>query len=80
MFEIITFQKITILPLTLGKEHTDDLGTTNGVELFNSNYNSQFYHSRPNIYQVIYVLQEIQGVIKLKINSINKQKINILRK
>jgi len=55
-------------------EPTDELRTTNGVESFHSNYNSQFYHPHHNIYQVINILKKIQTETLLKTNSINKQK------
>jgi len=67
-------------PSLWAKEPTDEPRTTNGAESFHSHYNSQFYHPHPNIYQVINILKEIQTETLLKINSINKQKINILRK
>jgi len=47
-------------PSLRAKEPTDEPRNTNGVESFQSNYNSQFYHPHPNIYQVINILKEIQ--------------------
>jgi len=56
------------------KEPTDEPHTINWAESFHSNYNSQFYHPHPNIYQVIDILKEIQTETLLKMNSISKQK------
>jgi len=65
-------------PSLWAKEPTDEPRTTNGAESFHSNYyNSQFYHPHPNIYQVIYILKEIQTETLLKINSINTNKKSI---
>jgi len=47
-------------PSLWAKEPTDEPRTTNGAESFHRNYNSQFYHPHPNIYQVINILKEIQ--------------------
>lgn len=55
----------------------DDHYTINVAELFHSYYKFRFYHPYPNIYQVIYILQEIQTKNTLKMfNSISKQQIN----
>ena len=58
----------------------NDPNTTNGAESFHAHYNSQFYSSHPNVYQVINVLQQIQVETNTKCNAINKNIWNISRK
>ena len=54
--------------------------TTNGVESFHRNYNSQFYSPHPNIYLVIDTILQIQSESDLKLNSIKKSINNVQRK
>ena len=56
--------------------HGRDVRTTNGAEGFHSSYNSNFNKSKPNIYRVVNVLQEIQTETYCKLRSIDNSQIN----
>lgn len=46
--------------------------TTNSCESFHSNFNKQFYHSHPNIFNFVNVLLNFQTEVYIKINTSNK--------
>ena len=43
----------------------------NGAELFNSDYNNNFQKTRPNVWSVIDILEEIQPESTVKMRSAN---------
>lgn len=67
-------------PYLWARKPGNDPNTTNGAESFHAHYNSQFYSSHPNLFQVINVLQQIQVETNTKCNALNKNIYNIRRK
>ncbi|XP_072161393.1 uncharacterized protein [Bemisia tabaci] len=53
--------------------------TTNGNESFHSNYNKEFYHTHPNIHNVVEVLRQIQAETLTKITSVNMNVTNTIK-
>ncbi|KAF0772637.1 Uncharacterized protein FWK35_00001632 [Aphis craccivora] len=80
IFDTYITEDAIFSPYLWARKPENDPNTTSGAESFHAHYNSQFYSSHPNIYQVINVLEQIQVKIYTKCNVINKNIYNVPRK